>query len=188
MLWSFYKDRYYNWYHGYTEIKLPYYDFYDKLSYDLNTAASSGSINTQHFGEDFDADKVEKHLIYEVYVYPPASVGNNTNVTLHIDVEMVSIKDMSSGQDTLSVDFRTVKTSHKSFNFSLDDYFPSDYYQILFRRDVLPADVTKQKLELMPGFKATWHYSGDVKVEPEARYYNRNKAFIRYYSNHIILK
>ena len=118
-------DRYYNWYHGYTRIKLPSYippSEYSTLGsfvlYDVFTAASSGSISTKYFGEEFDADKVETDLYYIVNIYPPASVRNNPNVTLHLDVEKVFMKDLSSGRDTLYVGGTQVETSRRSFNFT----------------------------------------------------------------------
>merc|ERR1712197_179709 len=50
-------DRYYNWYHGYTKIELPFIDYFGHVDYTVHTAASSGTISTQHLGEEFDADK-----------------------------------------------------------------------------------------------------------------------------------
>ena len=116
-------DRYYNWYHGYTRIELPSYippSEYSMsfVSYNVFTAASSGSISTKYFGEEFDADKVETDLYYMVNIYPPASVRNNPNVTLHLDVEKVSMKDLSIGRDTLHVAGTKVETSRRSFNFT----------------------------------------------------------------------
>ena len=185
-------DRYYNWYKGYTEIKLPYYSSYrygvNYNNYDVYTAASSGSISTQYFGEEFDADKVETGLYYSVSVYPPASVRNNTNVTLHLDIEKVSLEDLSSGQDRLRVDGTTIMETHRTYNFTP----PTGRYgrhDISLSRYVLQADIRKQKLNVMPGFRVSWHYSG-IEVEPEAKYYNNTDylstmAFVRNYSNYI---
>ena len=180
-------NRYYNWYHGYTKIELPYYDTWDIDTYYVYTAASSGSISTQFFGEQFDADKVETLLLYNVYVYPPASVRKNTNVMLHLDVEKVSLEDLSSGYkhrdrqyDRFYVQNSRVNTTQRSFNFTP----PTSYnYKIKLDRDVLTADVKKQKQNFMPGFRYTWHYSG-IDVEPWAKYINhpRTMAFIRNYS------
>ena len=74
-----------------------------------------------------------------------------------------------------------MKTSHTSFNYSPP---AQNDYNIVLSRYVVQANIMKQKLELMPGFRVTWHYSG-IEVEPEAKYYNDNKAFVRNYSNHI---
>ena len=147
------------------------------------TAASSGSISTQYFGEQFDAEKVETDLYYQVYVYPPASVRNNPNVTLHIDIEKVSLEDLSSGEDKFRVKLTTIMETHRTYNFTP----PTDNrYYIELSREVLPADVRKQKLEVMPGFRVSWHYSG-IEVESEAKYYkySSTRAFVRHYSNNI---
>ena len=106
-------DRYYNWYHGYTKVNIPYLGrtlpyIYTESNYGVNsevhTSASSGSVTTKHFGEEFDAAKVDKGpLKYVVWVFTPPSVRNNTNATLHIDTQKVSLKDQSFGEDTLYV-------------------------------------------------------------------------------------
>ena len=58
------KDRYFNWYHGFTQIKLPYYDFVygNGVSNSLYTSAASGNIMTKYFGEKFNAEMVETHI------------------------------------------------------------------------------------------------------------------------------
>ena len=49
--------------------------------------------------ENFNHNLVERNLRYYVDVYPPESVKNNENVTLHFQVEkkLISITGMSSG-------------------------------------------------------------------------------------------
>ena len=135
----------------------------------MNTAATYGSISTQHFGDKFDADKVDTYLRYEVRVHPPHSVKYNPNVTLHFQTEKLLLKELSSGEDELSGGQK--------------DYTPPKFssYSITSTRNVIQADVRKQKLDLMPGFKITWYYSGNssIEVEPEAIFYNSNKAFVR---------
>ena len=176
---------YYNWYHGYTEIRLPsdVYGDGDGVMYFVYTAASSGSVTTQYFGEEFDAEKVETDINYYVYVYPPASVWNNTNVTLHLDIEKVTLQDLSSGGDTLYVEWIIMETSHMTYNYTP----PTPYTNgITLGRAALPGDVKKQNLDMMPGFRVKWHYSG-MEVEPRAkyRYDPSTMAFIRNCSNNI---
>ena len=45
-------------------------------------------------------------------------------------------------------------------------------------RDVSPEDVETQKLDVMPGFRLTWWYTG-VKVTPINKYNEQNKYFVR---------
>ena len=159
-------DRYYNWYHGYTQIVVPFYDDWHGVTYYAETAATSGTISTQHFGDRFDADKLETKLFFSIDVYTPESARNNPNVTLHFEIEMVSLEDLSSGQDKFVV--RGMGRTQSSHN--LTPPTQGDYYQFL-DREAIPADVRKQKLDVMPGFRVRWWYSG-MDVEPEAKYYN----------------
>ena len=176
------KYRYYNWYHGYSGISLPYYSSGLGRVWSVYNTASSGTISTQYFGEEFDAEKVETHLYYTVKVFLPDSVRNNPNVSLHFDIEKLSMKDLPSGGiNTFGLSgsrfliFIDDDITHVSQNYTpLANTIPSYYIEI--RRKVFPRDVTQQKLQMMPGFRLTWHYSG-MKVESEARYVN--KAFVR---------
>ena len=129
---------------------------------------------------------MEPRTWYYVYVYPPESVKNNPNATLHFDIEKLSMKDMSAGYDRLQLG-----PGHKIIDLSyLNKSYtpPGKLQQIRLFRKMVPSDVRKQKLELMPGFKLYWNYSG-VEVEKLAKYYNakNTKAFVRNNSIIIIL-
>ena len=63
-----------------------------------------------------------------------------------------------------------METSQRNFDITA----LSDRYYIDLGRYIFPADVRKQKLSQMSGFKVTWHYSG-MEVESEAKYYNNTK-------------
>ena len=100
-------------------------------------------------------------------------------MTLRLNVEKVSLED-SSGDDTLEAQGTKVETSHRIFNYSPPNGEPDGMYFISLERKVLPADIMKQKLSKMPGFRVSWLYTG-VEVEPEAQYYYevQCRAFIR---------
>ena len=64
-----YPDRYYNWYHGYTEIEYPYYDegtYYKHLIFHVTTTATSGNISTQYFDDRFNATKVDGDIYVKI--------------------------------------------------------------------------------------------------------------------------
>ena len=174
------EDRFYNWYQGYTRIKSPFYDSANGMNYILNTAATSGVVTTKHYGEKFMPELVERKLIYSVGVYPPGDVRKNENVTLHFKVEKVSIADLAeNSKDRIGIpgfgilyhEYRTAYT-----NFTPPGYFQS----IRHDRSVSFEDIEKQKLEIMPGFRFSWWYSGEV-VKPDNKYKNEkdNKQFAR---------
>ena len=182
------KYRYYNWYHGYTQITLPFHDP-EGVKYFVSSATSSGTIFTKYFEEKFDEEKVETDLYYMVSVYPPPSVRSNTNVTLHLEIEKVSLKDLSVGGDGLYLDGLTlVHTSPVIYNITPPMGGREGFYYMELGRHVLPEDVRKQKLSWMPGFNLTWHYTG-LEVQSEDKYdnteYPSTKAFIRNFSNNI---
>ena len=88
-------DRYYNWYHGYSKIRLPFHSsgasFFSSsptLYYYVNTYAKSGTISTQNYGKKFDADNVDTDIQFDVNVYPPE------DVTLIMMITMNAIKIM----------------------------------------------------------------------------------------------
>ena len=166
-------DRYYNWYHGYSDINIPSYNDFDGLNYWVSTAATSGIISTQHFGENFDADKVETKLYYSVDVYPPENVIKNPNVTLHFEIERISMKGLLYGHDSLQFGWDEVIENIESQNYTPPGY---SRYISLTRFNVIPSDVNRQKLNLMPGFRFKWYYSG-AEVVPEPKY--KNSMFIR---------
>ena len=54
-------------------------------------------------------------------------------------------------------------------------------YSVTFKRKVTKEDPQKQKLDLMPGFRLTWHFSGLEEEEP-AQYTESGltQTFVRY--------
>ena len=121
---------------------------------------------------------VERKLFYFVKVYPPESVGNNTNVTLHFKVEKVSMTRLAKGsRDTVYIGGRGYliqKTFYTNFKP------PAEYRYIEVKRVVSSEDVETQRLDLMPGFRFSWWYSGG-EVTPKNRYKDdeHNKQFVR---------
>ena len=75
---------YRKWYLGYTKIQGPVNKGVSYVNLHLNSDATSGTITTEHYGEKFDADKVEPNIRYVISIHPPESVlGACSNVTLH---------------------------------------------------------------------------------------------------------
>ncbi len=173
------ENRFYNWYHGYTRIDLPFYDR-DGLNINIYTSATSGVVTTQHYGEPFKPDLVESRFYYLVQVYPPESVKYNENVTLHLKLEKVSMTGLASGsEDTVKMDGlgdldADQTTAYKNFT-------PPGYYKSMrLLPDVSSEEVETQKLDLMPGFRFSWWYSG-AEIIPDNRYKDENitKQFVR---------
>ena len=167
------EDRYYNWYHGFTKIYRPRTDS-EGLNYFIYTSSTSGVITTQYYGEKFQPHLVErKKLLYGIFVYPPMSLRNNTNVTLHFKLEKVSLTGISSGVEEISIKKHgTINAgiTSASFNFSTGE---RNVWLKLSRRWVSQNDISKLEMDFMPGFRLSWYYTGmDSVVSPDSKYKN----------------
>ena len=100
-------NRYYNWLRGYTEMGIPTYSPENGISYTVNTSAVSGHISSQHFGKKLQAKNVEAQNNFRVNVYPPPKIKNNTNATLHFEIEKVSVNNLQSGFDNIYITYNT---------------------------------------------------------------------------------
>ena len=152
-----------------------------------DTFATRGAVSTQYFGDKFDADKVEAIHWSRIIIGPPEGQGvtDNPNITFHFDIEKVSMEGLSTGYDNYFYNFIPQQFLQIPANKNRvgATFTPPNSIggQVNNGRKVSLQELRKQKIDLMPGFKITWHYSGE-KVEPFAKYskYESNSAFIRY--------
>ena len=63
-------DRYYNWYHGFTQINIPSAYSDGSHYYAVTTYATYGNISTQYFGDRFNGSKVETSVTLRVAIVP----------------------------------------------------------------------------------------------------------------------
>ena len=171
-------DRFYNWYHGYSNIFRPITDG-NVFKYILETTATSGSVNTQYFGEQYQSHLVKMNVEYHVNVYPPVSVRNNPDVTLHFKLEKVSMTGMSVGWDNVVVEGDNLDAGLSSVTY---DFNPpakegeDKRWIALTRKFITEEDLKTMDIEAMPGFKLSWYYTGldherpsNVAVKREAQ-------------------
>ena len=172
------EDRFYNWYHGYTQIQSP--DDVLGLNIEIHTSATSGVVTTQHYGDQFKPELVERELSYQVNVYPPVSVWDNKNVTLHFKMEKVSMTGLASGsEDKVNIEGNDLVADQTTAYTNFTP--PSEYGRYMsLVRDVSSDDVETQRLDVMPGFRFSWWYSG-AEVTPDNKYKDNemNKHFVR---------
>ena len=155
-------NRYYNWYHGRTEITLPRRD---ENIFEVKTFAMHGTISTKNFGKTFDAEKVQKETEkvqkLSVKIYTPNSLRYNLNATLHIQIHLEA---MGEGKDMFSFNDDMMITKFIAKNYTPSDmHHTFEYYHFV----VIPEDVRKLMVDMekMPGFKVNWYYSGlEVKM------------------------
>ena len=159
-------DRFYNWYHGYTTIKYPFYDVFTKsgeelgrLVYMVHTSATSGNISTQHFGNPFDANKKDDNIYVEIKVFVPISVWGNRSIAMFVyidknDTTMLSMPnfdelkepDRSDWSKNISVKYLESEIfSYETYSYEIKDY--------VFTIANLLED------EKLPAFRFSWNYN-----------------------------
>ena len=181
------EERYHNWYHGYTMVTLPSQEKVTGENYGITywftTFDASGTVRTAGFGEKFDADKVPTDIKYVISISPPENIRESSDVTLHVETEKVSMAE--SGSDKFFVEQALINANIQNYT---KQFSPPQYAkEVKLQRQVTREDVANMDMELMPGFKVKWFYSGQ-DVESQAYYTSSDsndqntRLFIRHYS------
>ena len=184
------QDRYYNWYYGYTKRSSAEIDKkYNSTTYIISTSATSGVITTQYYEEQYQSHLVETRPYYHINVYPPESVRNNTNVTLHLKLEKLTMTGLPRAQgifDNIMVEGKSLDEGLTSItlNFTPPAGPNNARSMRLWRLNIPYENIIKNEMKLMPGFRLSWYYSGlSREMAPYKRYYNYkdddNKEFRR---------
>ena len=186
-------DRYYNWYHGYTEITIPYRShapFKEHgVYYYFKTFAAHGNVSTKHLGRKYEAEQVDPDINYMFNIYTPHSIRDNENITLHVNLQKLAMDSdvfnfyhYNSNDDR---DTENIGISANIFNVA-KNFTPPGIRSTLsvtrmISRDNLGADSVS--LEKMPGFQISWYFSETVNSADffikTKKYRARTKAFIR---------
>ena len=179
-------NRFHNWYHGYSQVVIPYVDDkfaldgdtpYTSVKYDVATSAVSGTISTKYFGDKFDAEKVETNFWYRIILQRPHNTLSDANVTLHIDFERISLKNLASDSVTIVGNgYENGDESHIVKN--IENVQPGESKWVVLVRRATLDEIKNQKLESMPGFRCKWRFMGMSQLGT----FN-NTAFIRNNSN-----
>ena len=109
---------------------------------------------------------------------------NNTDITLHLKLEKLSLTDLSSGWETMRVHYSYPESWLTSVNFNFTppngDY---NYYRevSLDRYKIIKEDFLSNELKSMPGFRLRWYYTGlGDAVIPDSYFwgFQENQLFI----------
>ena len=167
-------NRYYNWYHGLSKLE-------EEVNYSvkLMTSATSGMITTNFFGENFDIRKVATQNTVNVYLLIPKNIALDKNVTLNFNAEVVSLADLPyTSRDQIFVQDNNVVGTYldpaetkyfRNFTPPMEGFIEqikNQGIEITFRVFGADRSVSYDDLQLatnkkMPGFKFSWHYSGE---------------------------
>ena len=149
-MWLEEKNRFYNWYHGYTRIS-NIKNSEGRLTYMIDTSATSGVIFTKHFGEKFNTHWIKFGIRsdLDINIYPPTNVQKNSNVTLHIKLKRFGISRVSEAiLDTITVKESYVGDGETLFKFK---GVQRSIYRITSKLIIPSALIDLERIKLMPG-------------------------------------
>ena len=165
------ENRYYNWYHEYSMVTLPYYgetendidiDEYTPIKqsatrYDLKTGSASGVVMTKNFGQKTDEDILNRNMSIEVEICVPQNLSDNATLHFEIDqlkysnvIELFFMKSPTKMKEPLHHSLHIVK--------NLTNPEPGCY---MFNYDRIHPDSFLVHYDIVPGFKIKWFYSGE---------------------------
>ena len=163
------KNKFYNWYMGYTYTfnSVPRFDKEKKLmTHAIQTSASSGEISTKGFGERLQMEDIEGNLLAFISLRTPPSVKNNDSVKLTMIFKKNSIEHISFGSyekflyENYEI-FSDVNEFVSTESSSLWNSFKNE------RR--IAGDVSFIDQDFNPGFELQWFYNIS-SVASERRY------------------
>ena len=170
------ENRFYNWYHGFTGVELPYWhNKWNLLKYDIHTIKTNGSIKTAFYGDKYDFDKIERQVSYDVSIKVPEP-GRYPNFTLTMEIEKISMKVSEASKDNIKVDQGDylnqdqIKFVHTITEANMNRY---TYYTVISsNRNVNSRDIELNPyfgLKLMPGFNLKWSFN-KMAIGPDDTY------------------
>ena len=172
-------ERFYNWYHGYSQIMFPYYDYTDNLlNYFVWTTDTSANISTQYFGDKYDADKVDGNIAIRITFSVPTEVRRDSKSILSLDVKRNIMKEFVDSDQIYIRSLGVMDADLAEFRPNFTVPFESYYY---FRhiRKVSDIDIKNMKLDNMPGFRFMWAYNTQTKQSRAYSNRNFNKQYRR---------
>ena len=135
--------------------------------FEVETYATSGTVSTKYFGEDFQPELLEKNVMYQFYLWTPEIVWDNPNVTLHLDLEKVSFLELSEkdSYEEVSVYGFMIPPEMTTFNYtSRKGSGPGNYrnptFEVGLERNIVLENLDLMNQEKMPGFRLKWYYTG----------------------------
>ena len=182
------EHQYYNWYHGYTKLKAPYFHPWAGLIHELDTTATSGTVSTQFFGELFNINLVPSQKFdFSVDVHVPYEKDDSKyeNATVLFELEMVSLIGIEKGQQRYSSrlfgDLNSSVTNVKGI-FTIPKIELKKYNIMSLQ---MRNPITKETLEtlngrnkLMPGFKIHWNFTSGYE-QPDRKFYSDGNKMTR---------
>ena len=169
------KNRFYNWYKGYSAIMYPYFDMAtNQLTYLVITNAPAGNISTKMFENRFDPNWVDGNLKVVVKIDYPQSVfeindrGENVSLTFNLKKNtLTEFKDEDKMAWMTGINKEAIDSFTEYYNKTCSTKGVSAQYLISSNTNGLEldrklSDLSDLEIKKMPGFRLTWSYDKQI--------------------------
>ena len=196
----FERNKYRNYYEGYTKISNAYFDDYHYHYHGLDTSTTSGFIKTPGFGEPFDAEMFQLKANYWYTIYLPNNLAiiaaNIPNLTLvmHFDVDVGMY-----GDDTEYVTIQQIRiksNSRRAAYYSSEKFYTSGNRTRRYNASIIHGNIYENPIHVAlyreepdmvsnveeprnTGFSLEWYFEDSTgkRVDIKQQRIKDNKAF-----------
>ena len=180
------RNKYKSWFNGFTILELSY--FMVKENFFIKTTEDKGEIISPDYGLYYDDKNFTMKMFTCIFVYPPHSMKDTSNLKFRLEAEIDTKKTIMSGIDYVFLTYNKRKNTHYGSQ-NISRTFPvqknSSKIQIKFchRRDFTSIKEWTQKRNT--GFKIRWYYTDNfgntVNLKSDKHRANaKNKNFIEF--------
>ena len=186
------ENRYYNWYHYYTQLFPQYWgrdyicstldgcgfngDY--SLMYIVNTNVTNGSFSTYKYGESFETIEIKRNFKFNLGIQIPKERQVLQNATLYFEIE----KNMLKGYDKFIISSGGLSENLDSvpspYIITINPADVFDKYIFMYERTISQSELIDISMSHMPGFRIRWYFSEDLV--PLHQFIPNNYIFSRF--------
>ena len=152
------ENKYYNWYHEFSNMQLPVNNKNDlHLEFRMDTSATSGSVFTKDFGQKIHVENVTGNVSTWISFYVPM-INESDDSQLHFEIERN--KDVKI-MDTLSLANEQLQIfDGKHIIINATQLSKATSFDFEYKRFMETGDIGDNFFGTIPGFKIKWYYTG----------------------------
>jgi len=98
------ENRYYNWYHDYSNVKLPQYIEESTHRLRLKTSAASGSVSLQNLEQIFDSKNLSIEMNVNLFL-PKKDASKSDDIQLHLEIDRNKVTE-GNGYESFTIGFK----------------------------------------------------------------------------------
>ena len=178
------KNKWLNWYNGFTRAELPDMDLLGASTYSVSTTAVPGFASSPLFRQNFTEETFLNKLGFELRIYPPSHIGGNLSMVMKVQRDT---KDGTKESFTISIPGQPQANDNEKTGYIEETLrFPVARYHVLdFLRNIDNKSYAEWATRRMTGFSVSWHLENStghiVDIRPKDKYsgYASNTQYVR---------